>query len=118
MASRLDLVNSQIKKETKIVSSSFDFLNLGSLLTPEENVPPFILSKSERRFATSSKLKSRIPSFPTLKRLSFPIISFPSYSNSESPSISSRNPMEIAPAYYFKESFSPNSQGVMLESPP
>jgi hypothetical protein len=39
MAHRLHLVADSVKKDIKIVDSSFDFLNLASFLTPEENVP-------------------------------------------------------------------------------
>lgn len=39
MAHRLHLLAETVKKEPKIVDSSFDFLNLASFLTPEENVP-------------------------------------------------------------------------------
>jgi len=35
---RLDLVSESIKKENKIVDSSFDFLGLSSFLSAEENV--------------------------------------------------------------------------------
>lgn len=35
MANRLELLGHQIKKETKHVESSFDFLHLSALLTPQ-----------------------------------------------------------------------------------
>ena len=38
MANRLELLSERIKKVPRIVSSSFDFLELESLLTKEENV--------------------------------------------------------------------------------
>jgi hypothetical protein len=37
MSNRLELLSEQIKQQ-KIVESSFDFLNLSSFLTAEENV--------------------------------------------------------------------------------
>ena len=57
MTNRLELLNHHVKKETKIADSSFDFLNLGSLCTPEENV--FIISsrKSAERLGTLPKHK-------------------------------------------------------------
>lgn len=74
MANRLELLNTQVKKEPKIVSSSFDFLDLGSLLTPEENVSMLLFSKSESKCVISSTLKSKSQSSPMLKRLSFQLI--------------------------------------------
>jgi hypothetical protein len=53
MANRLELLSHNVKKEVKIVDSSFDFLGLSSLLTPEENVLLFIYRKSARPSANS-----------------------------------------------------------------
>lgn len=55
MTNRLELLNHHVKKETKIADSSFDFLSLGSLCTPEENVFITLLRRSVKRSGTLLK---------------------------------------------------------------
>lgn len=44
---RLELLSEQIKQIPPYVDSSFDYLNMGSLLTKEENVPYISFRKQD-----------------------------------------------------------------------
>lgn len=118
MANRLELLSERIKKVPRIVSSSFDFLELESLLTKEENVDNRSFRILDWKLENSWRLKW-LPNFTNMWKKQNSL-------NSSSPTLRrwtfsntfSKHPTADLFQLWGKDASLRSSPVVILESPP